>query len=1591
MFRICRNKFIYQSTNQLVAKIMKRSSIGSPTSPIRLPRNGLQTVGTVENVPDFHQQAIQQARPYQVEILEEAIKDNTIVCLGTGTGKTFISVMLIRDKQDQIKGKFEDGGKRTFFLVNTVPLAEQQAKAVSQNTSLKVKHYTGDMGVDFWDQDTWVKEFNENDVLVMTAQILVNILTHGFFTRENINLLIMDECHNATKKHPYVRVMEFLPVTGGPHIMGLTASIINEKYKKSPDKDSIRDFLDDRMKILETTMRSKCITCSDREATSKYATKPVESVLMFSSKYEINDFDQINLFIFKLKREFQEASEMFDLQKKQAKVDKSLFRNVSYFDVINRTSRLGFKDACAIASDAVKLGLQILETLGPISTFDAIEILSGQLEKHKKRFSTENGKVLRDCSNVFNKFETGYREAVIKEGFGEPDRVIPLQPFITNKAHVFLTDVLLQEKLNFQRQNKELHAIMFVQRRCTAIILSQLIQRMVKSDSNTYQGISSEYVLGHGFDENIRLADSFMKSTEQSKILTRFKAAEFNILVATSVVEEGLDVRKCNLVVRFDGIFNYREYAQSKGRARAKDSKFIVMASEEDYEDTSRQLEVMQKIESVLFDKCQDRELPTEDEIREQMFDEIDEMVNTIFSEDGNARIKPHYAVSLLYRYCSFLQQDIYSSTNPVFRFHKCEDGSRQAECLLPLNFPLPEKVIKSAWMPDKDTAKKDAASKICAQLKDMGELTKEHLLPVDHREKYTDLDQDANGKTAEGTRKNRSCYTRNIPKLLQYDGNLLEGDFHLFVIEMTLTFPYDKPSATATWPLWYAAQREGFGLILPAKDFPKFRPVKLYTRSGEVTVTLRKLESPPFQLSTKQQESIERFSQYMSTDFYKQYIPEDLTLYRDDTDFEISKAFVVILTPEATSQIQRDVFRFKLQPIDFMQMDTVSKSVNLNQIPDPNQQQVIRKTYLDDEKMNRRPYYVVEPSTKIAGDFMEGNKTFAHYYQKRYNRPVDANSLLMQVVPVSRSVNYHEVETMRDSKKESGRHKEELVPELCQVVSSLSSQLHMQAILLPYFLYRFECGLNADDFRNKILSYMDLPDAGEMEMNQGSSASEIQKMRLLLHPRFPKFPAPSEIFEALTTRQALFDVNLERLEMLGDAFLKQAVSIFLFFKHPTYDEGRLTLIRKQQISNKNLRNIAVQLNAASYVNNSHFGDTNRGSDNKNPLTVWLPPAFKRSIPDEPMEEDTPEKELPFSSPYSYQVVQDKSLADCMEALIGAFFQSAGVKDCLVFMNDVLKIPTMFKGIHPDEHNSNRIQYGTRSCYSDFPKAASAVRDPRLRGDSEEVGNLRQIKDVEDLYQKGRLRDVEQTIGYTFKDKSHLIQATTHLSYIGNAVTGCYQEYEFLGDAILDFLVTLHVFASSESLSPGKLTSIKSSLVNNNVFSFHIIRLGLHKYLSHHSPALVNVLNEFTGHVTDADDQLYPQLYKSPFIVAPPGSHCGLISPKVFGDLLESLAGAVFLDSGMDLMVVWKVFYPIMRETIEAYIEDTPLNPKREMHEKFPNLKFEDPEESQSEDKEMTQCKVVYDGGEQIGSGKNKKTAQTMACYLALQKLKAEE
>lgn len=56
----------------------------------------------------------------------------------------------------------------------------------------------------------WTAEFEENHVLVMTAQVFVDILNHAFFSPHKLNLLVFDECHAAVKDAPMKQILSKL-------------------------------------------------------------------------------------------------------------------------------------------------------------------------------------------------------------------------------------------------------------------------------------------------------------------------------------------------------------------------------------------------------------------------------------------------------------------------------------------------------------------------------------------------------------------------------------------------------------------------------------------------------------------------------------------------------------------------------------------------------------------------------------------------------------------------------------------------------------------------------------------------------------------------------------------------------------------------------------------------------------------------------------------------------------------------------------------------------------------------------------------------------------------------------------------------------------------------------------------------------------------------------------------------------------------------------------------------------------------------------------------------------------------------------------
>lgn len=93
--------------------------------------------------------------------------------------------MVINISSEDTGPPYSKGGKRTIFLANTVPLVIQQAEYLRRHSHLKVGDYYGaklidDKLLDTWDKQIWDNELENHQVLVMSPQILVDMIQHSF-------------------------------------------------------------------------------------------------------------------------------------------------------------------------------------------------------------------------------------------------------------------------------------------------------------------------------------------------------------------------------------------------------------------------------------------------------------------------------------------------------------------------------------------------------------------------------------------------------------------------------------------------------------------------------------------------------------------------------------------------------------------------------------------------------------------------------------------------------------------------------------------------------------------------------------------------------------------------------------------------------------------------------------------------------------------------------------------------------------------------------------------------------------------------------------------------------------------------------------------------------------------------------------------------------------------------------------------------------------------------------------------------------------------------------------------------------------------
>ena len=260
-------------------------------------------------------------------------------------------------------------------------------------------------------------------------------------------------------------------------------------------------------------------------------------------------------------------------------------------------------------------------------------------------------------------------------------------------------------------------------------------------------------------------------------------------------------------------------------------------------------------------------------------------------------------------------------------------------------------------------------------------------------------------------------------------------------------------------------------------------------------------------------------------------------------------------------------------------------------------------------------------------------------------------------------------------------------------------------------------------------------------------------------------FDTTSSIIEALTAPSSGNPVNYQRLEFIGDSVLKFITSVQLFLQYSRWHEGYLTLVRKNWTCNQNMAQAAIEHKLGMYIITDPFA-----------ARRWRPPCVDDAV---------------LEAKPSERLVSSKMLADVVEALIGAAFQEknlSGAARC---------VHTFLPAIDPCLFDEERL----RACGQE-PESGDTSGSPTLSG-------------LQDL------------IAYRFCRSALLWRAVTHASCLSFGFGASYQRLEYLGDAVLDFLVAEQLSQHRSALSHVRMHLIKSTLVNAHMLAFWCIDLAM--------------------------------------------------------------------------------------------------------------------------------------------------------------------
>lgn len=466
---------------------------------------------------------MEQLRPreYQLNILETAKKHNTLVVLPTGLGKTLIALMLAKERLE----KFPES--KIVFLAPTRPLTEQHYNYFKKHLPYCEQHiFTGKINpkkrVELW---------NDARLIFSTPQCIENDLKNNLISLNETSLLIEDECHRCLKNYSYVYVaQEYKKQAKNPRLLGLTASpgsdatVIKEICKNlGIDVVEIRTRESKDVKPYLQKLEKEVIEIELLEEM-----KTIKSLLKTIYDKKVDELQNRKLLFGK-----KTKTNIIDLQKKLIKM---AVTGNKHFNILRGMS---------VCAQAIKIqyALEMLETQGIEQCYNYINEIFEQANQGKSKAVRQlaNSKELGDAYVILTKL------------------------FQKNIEHPKL--IKLKEIMEKEFENKpKLKAIVFSQYRETVNKIQNILNAL-EIKAKTFIGQAKRKTNG-------------LTQIEQRAILREFSQGRINVLVSTSIGEEGLDLPEVDLVVFYEPIPSAIRKIQRMGRtARLKPGKLIILVT----------------------------------------------------------------------------------------------------------------------------------------------------------------------------------------------------------------------------------------------------------------------------------------------------------------------------------------------------------------------------------------------------------------------------------------------------------------------------------------------------------------------------------------------------------------------------------------------------------------------------------------------------------------------------------------------------------------------------------------------------------------------------------------------------------------------------------------------------------------------------------------------------------------------------------------------------------------------------------------------------------------------------------------------------